>query len=276
MYNLLPSLAALAGLVPAVLVGLLMPAGRAPLRPDRRVWGALALGIAAPMLWTAIQVAGTWRTGLSTALWASIAACMALFTLLAGWRAPVWRLAPLFLPYMAVMAVLATITAESPDPRLGRVAPSFWIDSHIVVSVTTYGLLTLAAIAALAGFLQDRALKAKRPTALTRALPPVAESERLQVFLLTASEFVLGVGVLTGVTVLYFERGTLLRLDHKILLSSLAFVLIGCLLIAHRATGVGGRTVARLVLVAYLLITLAYPGVKFVTDIVLSRPVAFD
>jgi ABC-type uncharacterized transport system permease subunit len=33
-----------------------------------------------------------------------------------------------------------------------------------------------------------------------------------------------------------------------------------------------GRTAARLVLIAYLLLTLAYPGVKFVSIILLGQP----
>ena len=36
---------------------------------------------------------------------------------------------------------------------------------------------TIAAVAALAAFLRERALKAKRPTGLTRALPAVADCE---------------------------------------------------------------------------------------------------
>jgi ABC-type uncharacterized transport system permease subunit len=41
-------------------------------------------------------------------------------------------------------------------------------------------------------------------------------------------------------------------------------------LAAHFWIGIRGRRAARIVLLAYLLITLAYPGVKFVTDVVLS------
>jgi ABC-type uncharacterized transport system permease subunit len=42
------------------------------------------------------------------------------------------------------------------------------------------------------------------------------------------------------------------------------------LLILHHYSGLRGRRAARLVLLAYLLLTLAYPGVKFVTDILLT------
>jgi ABC-type uncharacterized transport system permease subunit len=38
----------------------------------------------------------------------------------------------------------------------------------------------------------------------------------------------------------------------------------------HWRTGLRGRRATRFVLTAYLLLTLAYPGVKFVRDVLLS------
>jgi ABC-type uncharacterized transport system permease subunit len=67
------------------------------------------------------------------------------------------------------------------------------------------------------------------------------------------------------------EGASWLRLDHKTVLSLLAFALIGALLLVHQRFGLGGRRAARYGLVAYLLLTLAYPGVKFVTDVILAR-----
>ena len=58
--------------------------------------------------------------------------------------------------------------------------------------------------------------------------------------------------------------------DHKTILTVTAFLVIGGLLIAQRVSGVRGRLAARFVLLAYLLLTLGYPGVKFVTDILLA------
>jgi ABC-type uncharacterized transport system permease subunit len=259
------SLAALASLVPASVV----PFRRDP-QPDTPFWAATALAVAGPLFWALDQVADTWRTGLSTTLWVSIATCMVLFAGLAAATRTGWRLAPLLLPYLLLIAVLATATLRAPDPVLEAAAPETWVALHIVVSVTGYALLTVGAVAALAAFLQEQALKTKRPTALTRLLPPIADSEALQLRLLTAAAAVTGIGVLTGMAVLYYEHGVLLRLDHKILFSLASFAVISGLLIAHAMTGVRGRRAARLALLAYLLLTLGYPGVKFVTDVLLS------
>jgi ABC-type uncharacterized transport system permease subunit len=54
------------------------------------------------------------------------------------------------------------------------------------------------------------------------------------------------------------------------LLSLLTLVLVIGLLAAHQRSGLRGRRAARLVLVAYILLSLAYLGVKFVTDVLIG------
>jgi len=87
---------------------------------------------------------------------------------------------------------------------------------------------------------------------------------------LTLGEMVLALGLITGVAASVAHGGDAIPTDHKTVFAILAFVVIGVLLLVHKRTGVRGRQAARLVLAAYLLLTLAYPGVKFVTDVLLS------
>ena len=75
---------------------------------------------------------------------------------------------------------------------------------------------------------------------------------------------------MSGMALLYQETGAPWRFDHKSLFSAAAFLVIGALLIARARSGVRGRAAARLVLVAYLLLILAYIGVKFVREILLT------
>jgi ABC-type uncharacterized transport system permease subunit len=142
-----------------------------------------------------------------------------------------------------------------------------WLRLHVAVSVLTYALCTLAAVAAAAVFLQERALKAKRPNRFSGLLPAITRAEVLQLRFLSAAEIVLLVGIATGMAERYYGDGALLAFDHKTLFSLLAFGLIAVLLLLHQKSGLRGRRAARLVLIAYLLLTLAYPGVKFVTDV---------
>jgi ABC-type uncharacterized transport system permease subunit len=264
-WNLVLGLSALAALLPATLVALRRHDGR-----DWVFWCVIAVAIVGPLAWTLVQLGGAWRTGLSVTLWLTIAVSMLLFAGLAYATENAWRLTPLMLPYMMLLAATAMVWQQAPEQPLVGGAPSGWMRVHIGVSVLTYALCTIAAVAALAVLLQERALKAKRPSALTRLLPSVADGELLQVRLLAASGVVLGLGLVSGMATQYFETGALLEFGHKILFSFVAFLLIGALLIAHRRSGVRGRRVARLLLVAYLFLTLAYPGVKFVTDVLLT------
>jgi len=91
-------------------------------------------------------------------------------------------------------------------------------------------------------------------------------SERL----LILSEIVLGLGLATGMALEYLESGSLWKFDHKTLLSLLAFLLIGALLTGRRVCGVRGQIAARVILSAYLLLFLAFFGVKFVQQVLLS------
>jgi ABC-type uncharacterized transport system permease subunit len=81
---------------------------------------------------------------------------------------------------------------------------------------------------------------------------------------------ILGLGILTGVATEYLATGQLFVLTHKTLFALLAFLVILVLLAMHLRTGLRGRRAARLLLVAYLLLFLAYPGVKFVTDVLIG------
>ena len=130
--------------------------------------------------------------------------------------------------------------------------------------------MTLAAVAGLSVFLSERALKRKTVNAMTARLPAVMDTERLQVGLLIAAIVVLLVGLLSGMALQIQETGQMLVADHKSILSIAAFITIAGILVAHRRFGMRGRVATRIVLLAYLLLTLAYPGVKFVHDVLLA------
>ncbi|MBI1778837.1 MAG: cytochrome c biogenesis protein CcsA [Proteobacteria bacterium] len=263
-HTVLPSLLALFALVPATVLAL-----RGEAR-NTRYWAALALAVLGPSAWALLQVDDAWRTGLAVTLWVTIAVTMLLFAGLTMVTEAAWRLTTLLLPYLLVLGTLATIWERLPEPMLSSGSHGAWIVVHILVSVVTYGLVNLAAVAGLAVFLQERALKRKRPSWLVRLLPAVADAEALQVRLLVASQIVLGVGLATGISVYYLATGRLIPFDHKTVLSLATFVLIAVLLVAHYRVGLRGRRAARLVLLAWLLLTLAYPGVKFVTGVLMA------
>ncbi len=243
-------------------------------RPDGPFWLGLGFGVVGPVALVATRLGTGWQTGLSSTLWVTVAVCAALYAMLCLTRRSAWRLSPLVLPYLMAIGFFATLAHGAPHGFLSDGLPRGWIAVHITVSVVTYALLTLSAIAAVGGVIQDRALSKKRPSRLSPILPSLVACERLQFHLLMTAELVLGLGLLTGIALLHAETGALIRFDHKTLFSIAAFVVIGVLLLVHARTGARGRGVARIVLVAYLLLTLAYPGVKFVRDVLAASVTA--
>jgi hypothetical protein len=172
------SLSALAALVPLGLV-----------RPDKRgtLWLALAVAIAGPAAWLAHGFADGWRTGFATALWLAILVSVASYAGLVAWVRGSERLAPLLAAYLVALASVATTWQHAPERPLAGQPPEAWLIAHVLMALVAYGLLTLAAVAGLAVFLQERALKTKRPTGFTRRLPSIAEGEALLANLLMAS-----------------------------------------------------------------------------------------
>jgi ABC-type uncharacterized transport system permease subunit len=259
------SISASLALLPAALLAYRRQAAR-----DRVFWLLLAVAFAGPLLWVWVGILPGWRTGLAAALWATVTMSLVVFAVVAAATRQGWRLAPLLMPYLLVLGVLATIWQDQPGRPFAAAAPEAWIGLHIAFSVVTYAVLTVAAVAGLAGFLQDRAIKGKRTNRLVRLMPSIADSEALQVRLLGFCAVVMGLGVITGMAIQFFTSAALLVFDHKTLLSLATLAVIVGLLVAHWRSGVRGRRAARLVLLAYLLLTLGYPGVKFVTDILMA------
>jgi ABC-type uncharacterized transport system permease subunit len=259
------SLIALTTIFPAVAQAFRGAASR-----DAVFWGAMMLGVAGPLVWVTVQNAPAWQTGLSATLWVTIAATMTLYTIVAIAFRQAWRLSPLIGCYMLLLGFAAIVLQDTTgDPLHAMPVDRAWVNVHIATGVVTYGLVTIAAVAAFAAFLQERTLKRKRATTLTRYLPSIADSEALQVTLLGYGETILALGLATGMALQYREDGYLLPINHKTVLTFAAFVVIGALLIAQRWAGIRGRRAARAALLGYLLLTLGYPGVKFVTEVLI-------
>ncbi len=263
--GLLQNLAALLSLLPVTIA---VWRGRA--ERDGLFWALMAVALAGPFGLVAVRFGTSWNSGLAEALWVTVLFSVLLFAMLSAVAGQAWRLTGLLFPYLILLGLIATVAHHAGDARAPAAVPGGWILVHILVSVITYGLLTLAAISGLAVLLRERSMRLKRRDSLSSLLPSVADSEWLQVRLLIASEVVLGIGVLTGMGIQFLSTGQLLVFDHKTLLTLGGFVLIGALLFAHFRTGLRGRRAARLFLVGYLLVTLGYPGVKFVRDVLLG------
>jgi ABC-type uncharacterized transport system permease subunit len=264
--SLIPGLAALIALVPMLL---LVRGGAEPV-VNRAYWIRLAAFVSGPAGCVVMLQAGGWRTGLGPALWLAVATSAALFAVLAVSSTAARRLAPLLAGYLLLVGFLALAWQHLPARPLRMTDWPVWLPVHIAVALVAYGLLTIAAVAGAAVVVQERALRRRAPTPFTRSLPSIADGESLQMRLLATVEVLLGLTVLSGFVVNRGQAGAWFALDHKTILSLLAFAVIGGLLLLHLRLGLSGRRMARFALLAYLLVTLAYPGVKLVTDLLIG------
>src|SRR5258708_7936708 len=183
--HLVMNLSALVALLPACLV-----VQRAAAR-DALFWSTLALAVIVPALTVLGLMQGAWRTGLGAALWLTVATCLVLFAALSVASRTAAQLAPVLLPYLLLLGGLATAFGQPPEPSFAPAAPAAWVVLHVALSIATYALLTIAAAAGFGVLVQERALKHKHRTALSRLLPSVADGDRLQWRLLLACFVVL-------------------------------------------------------------------------------------
>ncbi|MGJ3260761.1 MAG: cytochrome C assembly family protein [Rhodospirillales bacterium] len=263
--GLLFGLTAIASLVPAIAL-----TWRRQFARNTAFWAVSALACVGPASAVAVRSQNAWQADFSTSIWITIAATMALFLVFSALVRSVWRLAPLLSGYMLVLALMGFAWQHAPTDPVSGTGTTGLLILHIAFAVTTYGLATLAAVAAWAAFWQERALKRKDRPPLGGMLPSITDCDRLVTWFLATGETVLGLGLVTGVVLNAIAGGALLTPDHKTVFTLAAFAIIGVLLIAQAKYGLRGRKAARVVLLAYLLLTLGYPGVKFVTDVVLG------
>lgn len=238
---------------------------------DLVFWPSLAVALAGTAALLGVEARRGLPTGFADALWLSVGACLAAFAVLSAISREGRRLAVVLVPFLLASGLLATIWLSDGRRVLQPEVASIWVAIHVGASLATYALVTLAAAAGFAILIQERAIKRKAKGALSARLPSVAACESLELYLLTAAAVVLGAGIATGMAWSYLQGRSLLPVDHKSVLALLAFALILGVLALHRLTGLRGRAAARWVLGASLALILAYPGVKFVSEVLLGR-----
>lgn len=268
MSSFIYSLLGLVALLPAAVYGVTRKEAA-----DGQTFWALALvaliGFGAALLgWMNLKA----PSGFSLSLWAATFVILLCYLVFCVRARPLRRLSGLIFPYLALIGVL--ILAFSGGHGTGYAteegAPPLWVTMHIAMSLVTYALVTISALLGLSVLLRERAMKRKASSGWLDSLPAVADAERMELVFLAAAEFILGLGIISGIALLYAETGEIISFDHKTVFSLLAFVAIAVLLILRQRSGVRGRVVSRFVLAAFLLLTLGFLGVKFVTDVLMA------
>ena len=147
--------------------------------------------------------------------------------------------------------------------------PSLQLQTHILISLFAYGLLTVGAIVAIFALIQDMRLRRGLLTSFNQLFAPLETTEKL-LFGITAAGFLfLLVAVSSGFA--FVENLFAQHLVHKTALSLLALVLFGILLAGRSFAGWRGKRAVYLYLWGFVILCLAYFGSRFVLEEVLGR-----
>ncbi|MCH9693920.1 MAG: cytochrome c biogenesis protein CcsA [Gammaproteobacteria bacterium] len=165
-------------------------------------------------------------------------------------------------------ALAASLTGLETAPE--SVAALAWqIRLHVLVSLMSYGLLTVGAIVAVYALIQERRLRAGRLSTFSHLFAPLETTEKL-LFAIAAAGFAgLAIAILSGLT--FVEDLFAQHLVHKTTFSLLAFCVFGALLAGRFFKGWRGAGAIRLYLGGFLLLCLAYFGTRVILEQFLGR-----
>lgn len=192
-----------------------------------------------------------------------VTAVILLFAL----RQRVLNLAIPLLPLGAACALLALLPPDGVPALIEH--PSAVLVSHILLSVGSYSLLSLAAVLALILGFQEHRLRGRHPGGLLRILPPLEITERLMFQLIGLGFAGLTLALFSGFV--FVDNLFAQHLVHKTVLSCSAWVLFGILLWGRLRFGWRGRVAIRWTLSAFVLLGLAYFGSRFVLEFLLDQ-----
>jgi len=237
-----------------------------------RALPALALGLAlhAPVL--AVQIVAL--EGLRYGFAAALSATLWLAVLVLAWEARRSRLEAA----IKVVAPVAGASVVLPWVFVGtlfQTEVSALFLPHLVIGTLAYGVFLLAATLAAFILVQARVLQSRHRLLLDdgvfEQMPPLLAMERMLFRYLGIGFALLTVTLLSGLVFSEEVFGRPLRMDHKSVLTLLAWVVFGVLLWGHRTRGWRGVAAARATLAGCLALLLAYVGSRFVLEVILQR-----
>lgn len=123
------------------------------------------------------------------------------------------KLAFIFLPAAAMSLLLELLL---PNDRMLLENVGIGLSLHILLSITAYSVLAIAAVQAIILAIQEKQLHNKHPTSSMRLLPPMQTMEELLVQMLAIGFFLLSLSLSTGLMFVHDIFGQ--HLSHKVVL----------------------------------------------------------
>ncbi|NNE37047.1 MAG: cytochrome c biogenesis protein CcsA, partial [Gammaproteobacteria bacterium] len=170
--------------------------------------------------------------------------CIVIFT---TFIKPTINLALIILPISSLTLILAFIM---PSQRIVSESGNLGLDIHIIFSIAAYSLLSIASLQAIILAIQDHFLRIKHPVTTMRMFPPMQIMEDLLVQLLWIGFFLLSLALATG---LMFVHDVFAQdLSHKTVLTILAWLFYGYVLIGRWSRGWRGKILVRWTLIGFI------------------------
>jgi ABC-type uncharacterized transport system permease subunit len=189
-----------------------------------------------------------------------------LLLLISSLGKPVENLGIALLPLGALAIVLE---AQYPSIHLLKDTAATGLTIHILVSLLSYSLLTLASVQAILLAIQDHHLHHRHPGGFIRALPPLQTMETLLFEMIGAGFVLLTLALVTGFA--FLEDMFAQHLAHKTILSIIAWIVFGTLLWGRVRFGWRGQKALIWTLSGFVVLMLAYFGSKVVIELILNR-----
>jgi len=136
------------------------------------------------------------------------------------------------------------------------------VAAHVILSLTGEALLGLACFAGIAYLLQDRLLRSRRITGISRLLPSLGDLDRIGHICLIIGFPLLTFGIAAGSIWAGSVWGSHWSWDPKQIWTFLAWLAYAVLLHQRLAIGWSGRKAAKLSIAAFLLILFTLIGVN--------------
>jgi len=232
--------------------------------------GAIALGFGAALLhagalYPLLITAG----GLNLAFFNSfsfISVLTVLLLLIAAINRPVENLGVVVLP---IAALSVALMLAYPTAHILSKGGSWQIKLHILLAISAFSILVLAAVQSIMLAIQDYMLRTRRPGGLAGTLPPMQVMESLLFQLIGAGFILLSTALITGI--LFLEDIFSQHLVHKTVLGIAAWLVFAVLLWGRWRFGWRGRVAIRWTLGGFVFLWLAYLGSKIVLELVLKH-----
>lgn len=176
--------------------------------------------------------------------------------------------AAVVLPVGAIAALAAALVSS---PHRFPYAGQPWAAVHIAIALCAYALLLVAAVTALLMTGLEKRLHRGLPAEGGEGTPPLLTLERYLFRLIGVGFALLTLTLITGSLFSEEVFGQPFKLTHKSLLSFIAWLVFGALLIGRWRFGWRGRKARNLILAGSGVLVLAYLGYKFVLEVLLGR-----